>query len=212
MSKKTTTKVAQKVKGTKLYIGDKYFTFVLAITGVIGLIASFVLVVDKIHVLKDPTYNPSCNINPIFSCGSVMKSSQAEIFGVPNALIGVVAFAMVIAIAGAILAGAKLQHWFWRLWLVGLAGGIGGIAYLFFQSVFRLQTLCIFCMTVWTVLIALAWYSLLWCAERGVIRVPAKVQPLYKGALQNHLGVLALLYMLIIAFIVYKFWYYFGTL
>jgi uncharacterized membrane protein len=35
------------------------------IAGVIGLIASMTLTVEKIEILRNPSYVPSCNINPI---------------------------------------------------------------------------------------------------------------------------------------------------
>ncbi|HSS23325.1 MAG TPA: vitamin K epoxide reductase family protein, partial [Mycobacterium sp.] len=38
------------------------------IAGVIGLFASMTLTVEKIKILLNPSYVPSCNINPIVSC------------------------------------------------------------------------------------------------------------------------------------------------
>jgi uncharacterized membrane protein len=38
---------------------------------------------------------PSCSINPILSCGSVMTTPEAEAFGIPNLLIGIAGFAVV---------------------------------------------------------------------------------------------------------------------
>ncbi|NDG09878.1 MAG: Vitamin K epoxide reductase, partial [Actinobacteria bacterium] len=49
-----------------------------------GFIASFLLTVDKIKILKDAKFNPSCNINEVLNCKSVMLSKQAEVFGFPN--------------------------------------------------------------------------------------------------------------------------------
>src|SRR2546430_137324 len=59
------------------------------IAGVIGLIASTTLTVEKIEILLNPTYTPSCNVNPIVSCGSVMTTPQASVLGFPNSLIGI---------------------------------------------------------------------------------------------------------------------------
>src|SRR5690349_16507391 len=39
------------------------------IGGVIGLAAAFVLMVEKVELLINPKYVPSCNLNPIISCG-----------------------------------------------------------------------------------------------------------------------------------------------
>ena len=61
------------------------------IAGVIGLVASMTLTVEKIEILLNPSYVPSCNINPIVSCGSVMVTPQASVLGFPNPLLGIVA-------------------------------------------------------------------------------------------------------------------------
>lgn len=66
---------------------NKVLPFILIAAGIIGIIASFVLTYDKIHVLTDKGYEPSCNINPILSCGSVMKTEQASLLGVPNTVL-----------------------------------------------------------------------------------------------------------------------------
>ncbi len=66
------------------------------IAGVIGLAAAFTLTVEKIEILINPAYVPSCSINPVLSCGSVMITPQASVFGFPNPLIGIVAFTVVV--------------------------------------------------------------------------------------------------------------------
>ena len=58
------------------------------IAGVVGLVASMALTVEKFELLIDPHYVPSCNINPIVSCGSVMTTPQASVLGFPNPLLG----------------------------------------------------------------------------------------------------------------------------
>src|SRR5579875_2056543 len=83
------------------------------IAGVVGLVASVTLTVEKIRLLTDSSYAPSCNINPVLSCGSVMATPQASVLGFPNSLIGVAAFT-VITVTG-VLAVAKvvLPRWYW---------------------------------------------------------------------------------------------------
>jgi uncharacterized membrane protein len=73
--------------------------YILIVAGIIGCIASFVLTYDKIQVLQNANYEPSCNINPILSCGSVMKTEQASLFGVPNTVFGLVAYSMLFTFA-----------------------------------------------------------------------------------------------------------------
>ncbi|PJE19839.1 MAG: hypothetical protein CK431_30220, partial [Mycobacterium sp.] len=59
------------------------------IGGVIGLLSSITLTVEKIELLRNPSYVPTCNINPIVSCGSVMVTKQASLLGFPNPLLGI---------------------------------------------------------------------------------------------------------------------------
>lgn len=48
--------------------------YIFIIAGIIGAIASFVLTYGKIQVLQNPAYKPACSVNPVLSCGSVMKT------------------------------------------------------------------------------------------------------------------------------------------
>ena len=73
--------------------------WVMLFASLSGLIASFILTIDKFKVLKDAGYTPSCNINATLNCKSVMLSKQAEVFGFPNSIIGIGAFSIMLTIA-----------------------------------------------------------------------------------------------------------------
>lgn len=195
-----------------LHLKPSVFGTLLIVVGIVGLIASFALTMDKFHVLKNPEYQPICNINPILSCKSVMVSNQAEFLGVPNTIFGLIGFSMVIAIGAALLAGAKMHKRFWQLWLVGMAGGTVMMFYLMFQSIYRLETLCIFCMATWSVLLPMIWYSFLWALQHGYVPVHKKLERLVIFIRREHLSILILFYLIIIFLIVNQFWYFFKTL
>ena len=89
------------------------------IAGVVGLAAAFTLTIEKIKLLDNPAYVPSCSINPVLSCGSVMATPQAAAFGFPNPLIGVVAFSVVVVTGVLAVAKVPLPRWYWA----GLAVG-----------------------------------------------------------------------------------------
>jgi uncharacterized membrane protein len=127
----------------------RFSSFVMLIGSISGFIASFVLTVDKIKVLKDSGYTPSCNISETLNCKSVMLSKQAEVFGFPNALIGIGAFAIFIAIGVALLAEVQFPKWFWQIALVGTFGGIFFSHWLAYQTTFEIGTLCPYCMVAW---------------------------------------------------------------
>ena len=60
---------------------DRTLGWLLLVGGLLGLAAAFVLAVEKYALLADPAYVPTCSLNPVLSCGSVMSSLQAEVFG-----------------------------------------------------------------------------------------------------------------------------------
>lgn len=131
-------------------LATKRFTgLVMLIGSVAGFIASFLLTVDKIKILKDSQFNPSCNISEVLNCKSVMLSKQAEVFGFPNSLIGIGAFAIFIAVAVAILGGVRFPTWFWSLALIGVVLGILFSHWLAYQTTFVIGALCPYCMIAW---------------------------------------------------------------
>ena len=88
------------------------------IAGVVGFVASATLTIEKIEMLKNPAYVPTCSINPVLSCGSVMVTHQASVFGFPNPLMGIAGFAVVIVTGVLAVSKVRLPHWYW----VGLTG------------------------------------------------------------------------------------------
>ncbi len=125
------------------------------IAGVLGLIASVTLTVEKIKLLTDSSYVPSCNLNPVLSCGSVMATPQASALGFPNPLIGITAFT-VVAVTG-VLAVTKvlLPRWYWIALATGALIGTVFVHWLIFQSLYRIGALCPYCMLVWALTITL---------------------------------------------------------
>lgn len=135
--------------------------WLLLLGGAIGLVAASVLTVEKIAILRDPTYTPSCSINPVLSCGSVMTKPQAEVFGFPNPLLGIAGFAVVTTIGAALLAGARFPRWFWLGLQAGATFAVVFVHWLIYQSLYRIEALCPYCMAVWAVTIPIFWYTTL---------------------------------------------------
>lgn len=125
------------------------------IAGVIGLASSMTLTVEKIDILLNPAYVPSCNINPILSCGSVMITPQASLLGFPNPLLGLVGFAVVVVTGLLAVTKVPLPQWYWVGLAAGLLIGAGFVHWLIFQSLYRINALCPYCMVVWAVTISL---------------------------------------------------------
>lgn len=189
---------------------QRVFPYILVIGALIGLYAAGVLMYDKIRLLTDVAFNPNCNLNPIFSCTSVMKSSQSNAFGFPNPIVGLAGFGIVLCAGMSILAGGKFKRWWWLSLQAGTVFGLLFIHWLFFESVYRIGALCLYCMTVWTVTIAIFWYTLLYNLREGHIKTPAKLKGVVNFAQANHIGFLILWYIIIAALILHRFWYFFG--
>ncbi|MFF1357108.1 vitamin K epoxide reductase family protein, partial [Streptomyces sp. NPDC058297] len=68
--------------------GSLGFALLLVITGAAGLLAAWVITIDKFKLLEDPNFTPGCSLNPVVSCGNIMKSAQASAFGFPNPMLG----------------------------------------------------------------------------------------------------------------------------
>ncbi|MGC0400448.1 putative membrane protein [Streptomyces sp. SAI-126] len=182
---------------------------VMLVTGIVGWLASFQLTVDDWRLLKDPAYQPPCNISPIVSCGSVMSSSQGSLFGFPNMLLGLGAFAAVVALGVAVLSGARLHR---RLWLALGAGALAAVVFVHWligQSLYELNKLCPYCAVVWGVTIALFWYLTMHCLERGIVPVPRGVLAVVRD---THWMLLAAWYGVIILLVLTRFWAYWSSL
>ena len=182
------------------------------VAGAVGLLAAVTLSVEKSRLLEDPGYIPSCSINPILSCGSVMSTPQAEAFGIPNPLLGIAGFAALTALGVALVAGATFPRWLWLAIQLGTAVAVGFVHWLFFQSVYRIDALCPYCMVVWVVTIVVFVHGTLRSVSDGVIRLPAAVRPAADLAVRNHGVILTVWFTTLAVLIGEAFWYYWRTL
>lgn len=184
----------------------------LMVIAIIGFLASFILTLDKIHLLEDPSFEPSCNISPLISCGSVMVTEQAEAFGFPNSLIGVVGFTMLGTIAFALMAGAMFKRWFWLTLEFGMLFGVLFMHWLIVQSVFVVGSLCPYCMVAWLAAIPGFWYVTLYNLASKNIVLPKKYDKVVDFAQRHHFDILLGWLLIIFVIILFKFWYYWSTL
>ncbi|MGJ6979508.1 vitamin K epoxide reductase family protein [Aestuariimicrobium soli] len=183
--------------------------WLMLVGGAIALVASAALVIEKMLLLANPDYVPSCSFNPVLSCGSVMVTPQASVFGFANPIIGVAGFPAVMMVGAAILAGARLRPWFWIGTQLGVTFGAVFVAWLQFQSIHVIGALCPYCMVVWAVMIPLFCFT----TARNL------------KALAHHRGSTALdivgdlawpalvaWVLVLVITIGFRFWYYWSTL
>lgn len=191
---------------------ERTLPWILMIGGLIGFIAAFVLTIEKIELIKNPAYVPSCNLSPLISCGSVMRTWQAELFGFPNPLLGIIGFTIVTTVGMALLAGAKFKRWFWLGLQLGTLLGVVFVTWLFAQSVYVIGALCPYCMVVWAVTIPLFLYTTLYNLRTGVIPTPNSLKRFVAFIQRHHGDVLLVWYLAIIVAILNRFWYYWASL
>ncbi|MBX7270067.1 vitamin K epoxide reductase family protein [Micromonospora sp. Llam7] len=182
--------------------------WILAAGGGIGLLAALTLTIEKINLLVDPGYRPSCSINPILSCGSVMTTPQAAAFGFPNPLIGVVGFSVVTTVGVLLLAGVRLPRWWWLGLQAGATFGVVFVHWLIYQSLYRIGALCPYCMIVWVVTIAIFWYVSLYNLHHRHLPAPPGATVLVR---LHTVGVTGW-YIVILVLIGEQFWFYWRTL
>ena len=182
------------------------------IAGAIGFVAACTLLVEKIKLLEDPTYVPSCSINPILSCGSVMRTDQAEAFGFPNPIVGVAGFAIVVTVGMAVLSGAAFRRWFWWGLQAGVTFGAVFIHWLIFQSLYRIDALCPYCMVVWVVAIPLFWYTTIHNLQHRRPGQAYRPGVVVSTLTEYHGVVLTVWYLAITALIAQRFWDYWSSL
>ncbi len=176
------------------------------IAGVLGFVASFTLTVEKIELLVDPSYIPSCSINPVLSCGSVMVTPQAGLFGFPNPLIGIVSFAVVIVTGVLAITKVRLPQWYWVGLAIGTTLGAVFVNWLIFQSLYRIGALCPYCMVVWAVTI-----PLLVVAASIALR-PLAGNVVLRALYQWRWSIVTLWFTAVVLMILVRFWDYWSTL
>lgn len=186
--------------------------WLLLVGGVIGLAAAFVLTVEKFALALDPAYAPTCSINPVLNCGSVMDTPQASAFGFPNSLLGIAGFAVVAAVGAALLAGAVFAQWFWSALQVGVTAAAVFVHWLIVQSLYDIGALCPYCMAVWAVTVPIFWYVTLRNLAQGAFggRLPGSRVATVLG--EWHAPLLLVPFAVLLGLIVERFWSYWSTL
>ncbi|MFV0128552.1 vitamin K epoxide reductase family protein [Streptomyces sp. HMX112] len=177
--------------------GGRALAWTLVVTGAAGLLAAWVITLDKFRLLADPDFQPGCGLNPVVSCGSVMKSEQASVFGFPNPMLGLVAYGMVIAIGLALLSGARPRRWYWLGLNAGTLFGVGFCTWLTHQSLYRINALCLWCCLAWAATIVMFWYVTSHNVRNGLLPAPAGTRAFFAEftwvAPVVHIGIIGML-------------------
>lgn len=200
------------MKSLKTRTLEQNLPWILTVGGSIGLLAAFILTLEKIALLMDPAHQLSCSINPVLSCGSIIMSPEASAFRFPNPFIGLAGFAVVITVGMALFAGATFKRWFWQGLQLGTVFGIGFVSWLIYQSLYDIGALCVYCMVVWSITWPIFWYTTLYNLRHKNIPTPKRLKGVVAFMQTHHADILVAWYVVVIAMIVQNFWYYWSTL
>ncbi|MCP9959689.1 MULTISPECIES: vitamin K epoxide reductase family protein [Streptomyces] len=170
----TTTATVDEARTDSRAVGaSRAFAWMLVVTGAAGLLAAWIITLDKFKLLADPDFVPGCSFNPVVACGSIMKSDQATVFGFPNPMLGLVTYGMVIAIGVGLLAGARYRRWYWLGLNAGTLFGVGFCTWLMVQSLYSINALCLWCCLAWAATIVMFWYVTSHNVRNGLLPAPA---------------------------------------
>ena len=69
----------------------------------------------------------------------------------------------------ALIQGAKFARWFWVLFTLGMFAAWVFLMWLFYQAVFVIGFLCLYCMVAWAIHTIVLWPWLSWALGRGLL-------------------------------------------
>jgi len=125
--------------------------------GVIGMIAAFLQITEKIALLKNKDAILTCDLNSVFSCTNVLNAWQSSVFGFPNSLMCMALFTIFASIALVGVSGGKLPRGL-RLGIQALSLFTLGFALWFLtQSIYVINALCILCIFCFAGLLLVNW-------------------------------------------------------
>lgn len=191
---------------------ERIIGWVVAIASLVAFIAAVILMIEKLRLIGNPDYVPTCSINPVLSCGSIMESDQAEAFGFPNPLLGIVGFGGLAMIGASIVAGVKPPRSMWLAIQAGVTFAFGFVCWLIFQSLYRIEALCPYCMVVWVAVFTLFVYTTLFNLATGNIPAKGRLRTVARVVSGYH-GVILTAMLLTVTFLIAEaFWSYWRTL
>jgi len=129
----------------------------MATGGLIGMIAAFLQMTEKLTLLKNKDAILTCDLNSVFSCTNVLNAWQSSVFGFPNSLLCLTLFTIFTSTALVGLSGGVLPRRL-RLSIQALSLFTLGFALWFLtQSIYVINALCILCIFCFAGLLLVNW-------------------------------------------------------
>ncbi len=185
----------------------KYPWLAVLFGSLIGAVASFLQVIERIEWAARPSTPLACDLTSSVSCSTVFGAWQSSFFGFSNAILCLTFFAVMFGFGLAGLFSAtmpgrrtRLVMHFFALFFLGFG------AWYLQQSAFVIGAFCIYCVACYTGVILMNW---------GWLRLNAEDMPLgtrQKNSLKsfikkgNDTFVWALYALIFVAMFAFKFW------
>lgn len=132
----------------------------LMVFSLVGLVASWQLWRTEVIHRSQPEQGLGCSINNVVDCRGAMDSAVGHLlFGIPNSIFGIVAFAVLSVVGIYLLCGGRAPKWALLVFVLGTSAGLGAVLFFLATSVFQLRSLCPYCFLTWVATIFLAWLS-----------------------------------------------------
>lgn len=192
-----------------------YFSILLITLASIGLVASGILTLEKIELLKNPTHVTSCSLSPIVACSPVINSKEATAFVFPNPVYGIFGFGAILGAGYTLLSlteanRKKLSKWWWRSLLGATAGGFLFVIWLISEALYEIGSLCLYCIATWVIVAPLFFFTLKESLEEKALNLRFKK---LEGFLQKYPLELTFSFYLIVALLILnRFWSYWLSL
>jgi uncharacterized membrane protein len=168
----------------------------LSVAGLLGLLAAFVLTLEKFKSITNPDEGASCDFSVIVQCSANLSSAAGSVFGFPNPLIGLMAWPMVLATALLVIFSVRIPKFWWYGFFTGVTGALIFVTWLQFQSIMILGTLCPWCMVTWFAVIP-TWLATL--AHTGSLGLWSSKAANFFQSLKAYVPVISLVWFAAIA-------------
>lgn len=121
-------------------------TLLIILLSFLGFVISLYAYSVEQQLKKDPTYKPVCNISDRISCTKPIESPYGKLIGFSNSLLGLIYYP---ALALLSLFGSNLYLF------LATAGSLLFTFYLAYILFFKVRSLCLICLSIYTVNISL---------------------------------------------------------
>jgi len=203
---------------------QKIYPHMLIVLSLIGLLASAILMNDTYKIAINPGVELPCNINPLISCTSIATKWQSSVFGFPNPILGIISFSLLFGVALALTYHvipdekrhgviSSQKKYFWTLVNYGSLASFIFVIWFYYESLYSIGNLCLYCMIVWIVTWPIFLYTTIWNIKEKHFSLNRIHKKFDDFLFKYHPQILVIVYLIAIFLILFRFKdFFFATL